>query len=111
MTTDLVPSRGLSRQRDPSKFGEEFKREAVRWVRTTARTCADVAGELGMNRKTLRTWVRESEAEGSDSGGGLAQAERDELRPVGVHLGMQRGGDHSASTPPGRSDRSPTKIR
>ena len=44
----------------PSKFGEEFKRDAVRLVRATGRTCADVARELGMNRETLRVWVREA---------------------------------------------------
>ena len=63
----------------PSKFGDEFKRDAVRLVRTTGRTCADVARELGMNRETLRTWVREAETENSESGVGLATAERDEL--------------------------------
>ncbi|WP_030926677.1 transposase [Streptosporangium amethystogenes] len=63
----------------PSKFGDEFKRDAVRLVRATGRTCADVARELGMNRETLRTWVRAAEAEDSESGAGLAKAERDEL--------------------------------
>ncbi|WP_336217155.1 transposase, partial [Nonomuraea sp. LPB2021202275-12-8] len=63
----------------PSKFGDEFKRDAVRLVRTTGRTCADVARELGMNRETLRTWVREAESEDDMSGGGLGKAERDEL--------------------------------
>jgi transposase len=63
----------------PSKFGDEFKRDAVRLVRTTGRTCADVARELGMNRETLRTWVREAETTDSESGAGLAKAERDEL--------------------------------
>jgi hypothetical protein len=32
-----------------------------------------------MNRETLRTWVREAETEGRESGAGLARAERDEL--------------------------------
>lgn len=63
----------------PSKFGDEFKRDAVRLVRATGRTCADVARELGMNRETLRTWVREAEAEDGESDAGLAKAERDEL--------------------------------
>jgi transposase len=63
----------------PSKFGDEFKRDAVRLVRTTGRTCADVARELGMNRETLRTWVREAETRDNDTGAGLAKAERDEL--------------------------------
>ncbi|WP_425570768.1 transposase [Nonomuraea rosea] len=57
----------------PSKFGDEFKRDAV--VRTMSRTCADVARELGMNRETSCTWVRESETTAGRSSGGLAQAE------------------------------------
>jgi transposase len=63
----------------PSKFDEEFKQDAVRLVRTTGRTCADVARELGMNRETLRIWVREAEERDSEAGEGLAKAEREEL--------------------------------
>jgi transposase len=63
----------------PSRFGDEFKRDAVRLVRSTGWSCADVAREPGMNRETLRTGVREAESEDSASGGGLAKAERDEL--------------------------------
>jgi transposase len=57
----------------PSKFGDEVKQDAVRLVRSTGRTCADVARELGMNRETLRTWVREAETEDSESGAGPGQ--------------------------------------
>jgi transposase len=63
----------------PSKFGEEFKQDTVRLVRTMGRTCADVARELGMNRETLRAWVREAETRDSDTGADRAKAERDEL--------------------------------
>ncbi|MEV4116754.1 transposase [Nonomuraea sp. NPDC049695] len=58
----------------PSKFGDEFRRDAVRLVRTTGRTCADVVRELEMNRETLRTWVREAESD--DGKSGVAEAER-----------------------------------
>lgn len=34
----------------PSKYGEEFKKDAVRLVRESRRTCADVARELGEAR-------------------------------------------------------------
>jgi transposase len=63
----------------PSKYGDEFKKDAVRLVRESRRTCADVARELGMNRETLRVWVREAEQADSDTGAGLARSEREEL--------------------------------
>ncbi|MEV0351154.1 transposase [Nonomuraea sp. NPDC050680] len=59
---------GSFRVARPSKFGDEFKRDAVRLVRTTGRACADVARELGMTRETLRTWVREAESYGAAGG-------------------------------------------
>ncbi|MFI6890046.1 IS3 family transposase [Streptosporangium canum] len=63
----------------PSKYGEEFKKDAVRLVRESRRTCADVARELGMNRETLRVWVREAENAEAEAGTGLARSEREEL--------------------------------
>ncbi|MEU9888766.1 transposase [Sphaerisporangium sp. NPDC051011] len=35
----------------PSKYGDEFKKDAVRLVRESGRTCGDIARELGMNRE------------------------------------------------------------
>ncbi|MFD8526441.1 transposase [Streptosporangium canum] len=65
----------------PSKYGDEFKKDAVRLVRESHRTCADVARELGMNRETLRVRVREAEQAESDTdtGAGPARSEREEL--------------------------------
>jgi transposase len=60
-----------------SKHGDEFKSDAVRLVRESRRSCADVARELGMNREILRVWVREAEEAQSDAGVGLARSEPD----------------------------------
>ena len=65
-----------------SRYPEEFRRDAVALVRSSARPLAQVARELGVNHETLRTWVRaadraESAAEtGGDAVGaaGVAQA-------------------------------------
>ncbi|MEU4328987.1 transposase [Nonomuraea dietziae] len=65
---------GSLRVARPSKFGEEFKQNAVRLVRTTGRTCADVARELRMNRETLHVWMPEAEERESESGVGLSPA-------------------------------------
>ncbi|WP_165968435.1 transposase [Saccharopolyspora elongata] len=42
----------------PSKFSDEFKRDAVELVRSTGRPINQVARELGLSRETLRNWVR-----------------------------------------------------
>jgi transposase len=70
----------------PSKFPEEFRRDAVALVRSSGRTLRDVGRELGVNHETLRNWVaavkRAEQAPGSDSagpGGQLSLAEREEL--------------------------------
>ncbi|MER5646135.1 transposase [Streptosporangium sp. NPDC002524] len=59
----------------PSRFGVEFKKNAVNLVRSTGRSCADVARELNVNRETLRTWVRNA----PDAKAHLAHTEREEL--------------------------------
>ncbi|MER7794750.1 hypothetical protein [Streptomyces sp. NPDC097640] len=45
-------------------------------VRSTGRPIDSAAGELGVNRETLRTWVRHSEPE--DAAVGLSADERAE---------------------------------
>lgn len=62
----------------PSKYPEEFRTEAVRLVRQSGSTVAQVARELGINAETLRTWVRADEVETGDRAG-LTKAERAEL--------------------------------
>jgi transposase len=75
----------------PSKYPEEFRRDAVELVLASPqRTVAEIAKELGLNRETLRQWVkaerdarvagagRGRSAEGD--GGQLSTDEREELR-------------------------------
>lgn len=71
----------------PSKYSEDFRRDAVELVRSSGRTLRDVGRELGVNHETLRGWVNaasragEQRAGGRDADGGeLSSAERDELR-------------------------------
>jgi transposase len=63
----------------PSKYGDEFRRDAVALAREGARSgrsIAAVARELGVNHETLRTWVREAEV----GAGGLSASESEELK-------------------------------
>ena len=72
----------------PSKYSEDFRRDAVELVRSSGRTLRDVGRELGVNHETLRGWVSAAKRaeqqragrSGSADGGELSGAERDELR-------------------------------
>jgi len=60
-------------------YTDEFKREAVKLLRTSERTIPQLAKELGVSPQSLRNWstqlnVDEGKAEG------LSTAEREELR-------------------------------
>ena len=41
----------------PSKYPEEFRRDAVELVRSSGRSLREVGRELGVNHETLRNWV------------------------------------------------------
>jgi transposase len=46
----------------PSKYPEEFRRDAVALVRSSpARPLREIARELGVNHESLRRWVRDAE--------------------------------------------------
>jgi transposase len=70
----------------PSKYSEDFRRDAVELVRSSGRTLRDVGRELGVNHETLRGWVAaakraDEHRAGRGAGDGeLSGAERDELR-------------------------------
>lgn len=71
----------------PSKYPEQFRKDAVDLVRTSGRTVRDVGRELGVNHETLRNWVNLSKqaeqgrAAGGDAvGGQVSPAEREELK-------------------------------
>ena len=70
----------------PSKYPEEFRRDAVELVRSSPhRTLREVGRELGVNHETLRNWVnaaKRAEAVGGGGSGGdrssASERERDE---------------------------------
>lgn len=66
-------------------YSEEFRADAVRLVvdSTPPRSINEVAVELGLNRETLRSWVRRAEKEkAAEATGGLSAAEREELKAL-----------------------------
>ncbi|WP_439678167.1 transposase [Embleya sp. MST-111070] len=76
----LGPGRGVHAGR-PSKFTDEFKRDAVALYRLSggSRTFSSVATELGVNAETLRAWVRQAEADAGERDDRLSTVEREEL--------------------------------
>ncbi|HEX6682616.1 MAG TPA: transposase [Candidatus Limnocylindrales bacterium] len=86
----MKPDNGLGKDvlvPRPSKYPEEFRRDAVALVRSSpSRPLREIGRELGVNHETLRGWVNaakraEGQAAARRSGDGeLTADERDELR-------------------------------
>jgi transposase len=75
------------------KFDEDFKVGAVRIVRETGRSIAQVARELGINEGTLGNWCAKDRRERGADNGALSEDERAELerlRRENAELAMQR---------------------
>ncbi|WP_423790639.1 transposase [Micromonospora globispora] len=70
---DIGPEEGVSPLGRPSKYMEEFRRDAVDLVRSSQRPINQVARELGMSHETLRNWVRVAERQARDVCGGLGR--------------------------------------
>ena len=67
----------------PSKYPEQFRRDAVELLHSSGRTLPEVGRELGVNHETLRNWVNAAKQAGSGGGdhsGEVSADEREELR-------------------------------
>jgi transposase len=62
-----------------SKYSPEFRERAVRLVRESERPISAVARDLGVCHETLRTWMRQDEADNGTRNDRLTTAEREEL--------------------------------
>ena len=60
-------------------YSLEFRREAVRLLRTSGRSIAQLADELGCSPQSLRNWSRQLDVD-EGRAEGLSWAEREELR-------------------------------
>ena len=60
-------------------YPAEFRRDAVALVRSSDKTVTQLARELGLNRETLRLWVKQDRIDQGEAEG-LTTGERQELR-------------------------------
>ncbi|WP_320670141.1 transposase [Patulibacter defluvii] len=62
------------------QYPQELKDRAIRLCLESERPIAQIAGELDINKETLRTWVRQEQADqAGGAGGAVTSAEREEL--------------------------------
>ncbi len=61
------------------RYPEELRERAVRLVFESGRPVAQVAKDLGIGAQSLRTWVRQAEADAGEHPDRLTSGERDRL--------------------------------
>lgn len=64
----------------PRKYPQELRERAVRLALESDRPIAQIAADLGIHRESLRTWVRQAQADAGQRSEELTSAEREELR-------------------------------
>ncbi len=64
------------------RYPEELRERAVRLVFESGRPIAQVAKDLGIGVESLRSWVRQAEADAGTRGGHLATGERERLKAL-----------------------------
>ncbi len=79
-------------QRRRRKFSDEFKRDAVEIVRSSDKSIAEVARELGIYDSSLGNWVRQDQIDRGEREGLSCdeQQELAELRRENFRLRMER---------------------
>lgn len=67
----------------PSKYPEQFRRDAVELARSSNRSLREIGKELGVNHETLRNWVNTAKRADETTAGQVEEispSERAELR-------------------------------
>jgi transposase len=66
----------------PKKYSDELRERAVRLVFESGRPIAHVAVDLGIHKESLRTWVRQAEADAGQRNDRLTTGERERLKEL-----------------------------
>jgi transposase-like protein len=79
-------------RRGRREFSDEFKRDAVEIVRTSGKSIAEVARELGIYDSSVGNWVRQDEIDRGERDGLSSDEsyELSELRRENARLRMER---------------------
>jgi transposase len=70
----------MSKTRPP--YPPEFRRDAIRVLRSGGRSPRQLAGELGCSEQTLRNWLRQDEADRGERSEVRSSEERARLREL-----------------------------
>ncbi len=86
------PMEGQQTQRSRRKFSDEFKRDAVEIVRSSDKSIAEVARELGIYDSSLGSWVRQDQVDRGERQGltGDDRSRLSELERENARLRMER---------------------
>src|SRR6266508_3073187 len=76
----MEPAEGSSTMPAPRQYPPELRDRAVELVLSSGRPIAHIADELGINRETLRCWVRQAQADRGQRADLLSTDEREELK-------------------------------
>ena len=81
-----------SAKRTRRKFSDEFKRDAVQIVRTSGKSIAEVARELGIHDSSLGNWVKQDQVNRGEREGMTSDERQElvELRRENARLRMER---------------------
>jgi transposase len=61
-------------------YPPEFRAEAIRLARTSGKSHAQIAQDLGMTSETLRLWLKQADLDEGKRRDGLSSDEQEELR-------------------------------
>ena len=61
-------------------YPPEFRAEAIRLARTSGKSPAQIAEDLGMTGETLRLWLKQADLDAGKRQDGLTSEEQEELR-------------------------------
>ena len=62
------------------RYAAEFRREAVRLIRESGKSIAEVSRDLGVSDQSLRIWIKHADLDAGRRTDGLTTEEREELR-------------------------------
>jgi transposase len=66
----------------PRKYSDEFRERAVRLVHESQRPISQISKDLGVNHESLRSWVRQAQADEGKRKDLLTTTERERLKAL-----------------------------